>query len=155
MLALAGATHTYAQATTTTSASTNSTTTTGGGCAPDDRTLAGIDCRLAAFRQTVFDADASLGRLFDPIRFRLQNSARGLTRAHAFCRDADENRARQQLQRCVRPVAMALAKIRSTYGRRIIPPDLGAALASEANGLASDLMAARKSLTPAPRTARV
>jgi hypothetical protein len=121
MLALAGASHAYAQ-TTTTSAPTNSTATPGGGCAPDDPTLAGIDCRLAALRQTVFNANASLGRLFDPVRFRLQKSARRLTRASALCRDADENRAREQLQRCVRPVAMALARIRSSYGRRIIPP---------------------------------
>ena len=149
----------YAQTTTTTGTPTTSTTTPGGGCAPDRlpplppggfRTLVIINCRLEVFRQTVFDANASLGRLFDPISFRLQRSSNCLTRASGLCNgrlDVDENRARRQLQRCVRPIAMALAKIRSNYGRRIIPPDFAAALASEADGLASDLEVARESLT--------
>jgi hypothetical protein len=61
--------------------------------------------------------------------------------------DADVNRARAKLQECVRHLAVVLAKIRSNYARRIIPPDLVAALASEADGLLSDLKAARESLT--------
>jgi hypothetical protein len=155
VLALAAA-PAYAQTTTTTGISTTSTTTPGGGCALDAPTLASINCRLEVFRQKVFDANASLGRLFDPITFRLQRSSRRLTRAHGLCNgrlDVDENRARRQLQRCVRPIAMALAKIRSNYGRRIIPPDLAAAFASEADGLLSDLKAARESLTCPPDAA--
>jgi len=163
VLALAAATA-YAQTTTTTGTPTTSTTTPGSGCRLEHPALCGIGPRLAAFRETVFetytDDPASLGRLFDPIRFRLQMSAFCFTRAIMLCVGseptppgkaprivADENRARRQLQRCVRPIAMALAKIRSNYGRRIIPPDLAAALASEADGIASDLKAARESLT--------
>ena len=144
----------YAQTTTTTGTPTTSTTLEGS-CGPPGTPLtllARINCRLEIFRQTVFDAGVndSLGRLFFPITFRLQRSSRRLTRAHGLCNgrlDVDENRARTQLQRCVRPIAMALAKIRSNYGRRIIPPDLAAAFASEADGLLSDLKAARESLT--------
>jgi len=165
VLALAAATA-YAQTTTTTGTPTTSTTTLEGGCGPyppgTNLTLPSINCRLEIFRQTVFDAglNASLGRLFFPITFRLQRSSMCLSRAHVLCVGseptppgraprivADANRARRQLQRCVRPIAMALAKIRSNYGRRIIPPDLAAALVSEGDGIASELTVARESLT--------
>jgi hypothetical protein len=163
VLALAAA-PAYAQTTTTTGTPTTSTTLEGS-CGPPGTPptlLARINCRLEIFRQTVFDAgvNASLGRLFFPITFRLQRSSMCLSRAHMLCVGseptppgraprivADENRARRQLQRCVRPIAMALAKIRSNYGRRIIPPDLAAALVSEGDGIASELTVARESLT--------
>ena len=154
VLALAAA-PASAQKTTTTGTPTTSTTTLEGGCGPPGSSptlLATINCRLEIFRQTVFDAgvNASLGRLFDPISFRLQRSSMCLSRAHGLCNgrlDVDENRARRQLRRCVRPIAVVLTKIRSSYGRRIIPPDLAAAFAFEADGLVSDLEAARESLT--------
>ena len=67
--------------------------------------------------------------------------------------DADESRARQKLQQCPRPLAGVLTKIRSNYGRRVIPPDLAAMLACEADGVANDLRAARKSLACPPGSA--
>ena len=58
-----------------------------------------------------------------------------------------EKRAREKLQQCVRPLAVVRAKIRSGYARRVISADIAEMLASEADGLASDLEAARTSLT--------
>jgi predicted transglutaminase-like cysteine proteinase len=144
-----------AQTTTTTGTPTTSTTILGAGCVRNP-TLCRINSRLEALRETVNHAWTSLGLPLDPIVFRLQRSSNCLTRASGLCNgrlDVDESRARRQLQRCVRPIAMALAKIRSNYGRRIIPPDLAAAFASEADGLLSDLKAARESLTCPPDAA--
>lgn len=123
-------------------------------------TLGRIGSRLEAFRETVFDSgDPSLGRLFNPITFRLQKSAFCLTRASMLCRGAEptsgglagivpnENRARAKLRQCERHLAVVLAKLRSRYARRIIPPDFAATLACETGGIASDLKTARESLT--------
>lgn len=126
-------------------------------------TLGRIGSRLEAFRETVFETyniDPSLGRLFDPITFRLQKSAFCLTRAIMLCVGSEptppgkaprivpnENRAHAKLRQCERPLAVVLAKLRSRYARRIIPPDVAAALASETGGIASDLKATRESLT--------
>jgi hypothetical protein len=146
VLALAAA-PAYAQTTTTTGTPTTSTTTPGSGCRPD-QTLCPIDVRLVAFWDTV---DVSpIGRLRGPIVFRLQEGEGCLIRATALCDgrlDTDEHRARAKLQQCVRYLAVVRAKIRSNNARRIIPPDLAVALASEADGLLSDLKAARESLT--------
>jgi hypothetical protein len=146
VLALAAA-PAYAQTPTTTGTPTTSTTITGSVCRPD-QTLCPIDVRLAAFRDTV--NVSPLGRLRGPIDFRLQQGEGCLIRATALCDgrlDADANRARRKLQRCIRPLAIVQAKIRSRRADRIIPSDLAAALAFEADGLASDLKAARESLT--------
>jgi hypothetical protein len=164
LLVLVLAAAAYAQTTTTTGTPTTSTTTPGSGCRLEDPALCRIGSRLETFRETVFETyindTASLGRLFDPIRFRLQKSAFCLTRAIMLCVGseptppgkaprivADENRARAKLQQCVRPLAVVLAKLRSRYARRIIPPDVAATLASETDGLRSDLEAASESLT--------
>jgi hypothetical protein len=122
----------------------------GSRCARDNRTLCLIDIRLSALQDTVYDANDSLGRLYSPIQFRLQQSGECIGHATALCDGrlaADENRARKKLQRCLRSLAIVRAKIRSRYARRKIPPDLAAAVASEADGIASDLEAARTSLT--------
>jgi len=164
VLALAAATA-YAQTTTTTGTPTTSTTTPGSGCRLEHgaRALCGIGPRLAAFRETVFETYTDLGRLFDPISFRLQKSAFCFTRAIMLCVGSeptppgkaprivpDVNRARAKLQKCVRPLDGVLAKLRSRYARRIIPPDVAAMLASETGGIASDLKAARESLMACP-----
>jgi hypothetical protein len=170
LLVLALAAPTYAQTTTTTGTPTTSTTILGSGCRLEHTALCGIGPRLETFRETVFETyindTEALGRLFDPITFRLQQSAFCLTRAIMLCRGseptppgraprivADVNRARAKLQRCVRPLAVVLAKLRSRYARRNIPPDVAATFASETEGIASDLEAARESLTCPPNTA--
>src|SRR5262245_17537751 len=119
-----------------------------------------IALRLETFRGEVGDnGDPSLGRLFNPITFRLQKSAFCLQRATILCRGTEpppggpprivpnENHARAKLRQCERSLAVVLAKLRSRYARRIIPPETVAALASETGGIASDLKAARESLT--------
>ena len=157
LLVLALAAPAYAQTTTTTGTPTTSTTILGAGCLRD-LPLCRINSRLEALRDTVGHAWTwgGIGRPLDPIVFRLQRSSECLTRASGLCNgriDTDENRARRQLRRCIRPLTVVLAKVRSKYGRRIIPPDLAAMIASEAEGLASDLEAARESLTCPPDTA--
>ena len=141
VLALAAA-PAYAQTTT-------STTIPGDRCVRGNPTLCPIDIRLEAFQETL--GDAALGRrLKFPIVFRVEKSARCVGHAPALCDgrlDTNESRAREKLQQCVRYLAVVLAKIRSNHARRIIPPDLAAALASEADGLVSDLKAAQNSLT--------
>lgn len=57
------------------------------------------------------------------------------------------NRARSKLRQCEHHLAVALAKLRAGHARRFIPADVAATLASETGGIASDLEAARKSLT--------
>jgi len=154
LLVLALAAPTYAQ-TSTTTGTTTSTTILGAGCVRN-LTICRINSRLEALRETVAHAWTSLGLPLDPVVFRLQRSSRCLTRASGLCNgriDTDENRAREQLRRCVRPLAVVLAKVRSKYGRKIIPPDLAAMIAFEADGLADDLRAARESLTCPPDTA--
>jgi hypothetical protein len=169
LLAIAAATA-YAQTTTTTGTPTTSTTSPGSGCRLGHSALCGIGPRLEAFRETVFETyvndGASLGRLFDPISFRLQKSAFCLTRATMLCVGSeptppgkaprivpDVNRARAKLRQCVRPLDVVLAKLRSRYARRRIPPAVAAMLASETGGIASDLEAARESLTCPPGSA--
>jgi hypothetical protein len=166
VLALAAATA-HAQTTTTTATATTSTTTPGSVCRVEHPPLCGIGSRLETFRETVFDTytddPTSLGRLADPILFRLQQSAFCFARAFMLCAGSDPtppgkaprivpdvNRARAKLQRCVRPLDVVLAKLRSRYARRIIPSDVAALLAAETGGIASDLEAARESLLTCP-----
>src|SRR5262245_12886557 len=140
-------------------------TTDVGECAPDrlhgvppgaSLEFASLECRLGALEDALHESDDSLGRLYGPIQFRLEKSAGRLVHAAALCDgrlDTDEHRAGKQLRRCGRLIAAAVAKIRSNHGRRTIPPEVAAALASEADGLTSDLELTRQSLTcPPPST---
>jgi len=127
-------------------------------------TLGHIYSRLEAFREMVWETYTQGGaypeRFFMPISFRLQKSDFCLTRANILCRGVEPtppgkapriipnvNRARAKLRQCEHHLAVVLAKLCSRDARRIIPPDVAAALASETGGIASDLKAARESLT--------
>jgi hypothetical protein len=134
----------------TAGATTTSTTLPGGRCAGPIVPLCRIDIRLADFRDAIQADGDALGRHFGFLVFRVQRSARCLTRATALCDGriaADEARARRKLRKCASPLVQVQERLRSRPARRVIPADVVTRVASEVAGIANELEAARDSLT--------
>jgi len=149
LLAVAQGAPAAVQTTTTTSSSTTTTTTLAGACTPDEVTLPGLACSLDAYLATVRDARnaGTLGRLGNGMVSRLEKGVTDLERAQRYCADADGKRAGKRVQQAGSFVTKTVAKIRSNNGRKIIPPDVARALASQGEALAADLKRVRKSIS--------